>query len=716
MKKDLFDAEIVSTHPSERQVALSTGRGDPTVWSIAPNMRGARELCKALRYRFRVDTNGRIASWTPLPFTSKDVERFSLYCGMSAASVRGVDPAAFESDPAGTLHARGGSEQALDRAKRYLPAAFSGVSGALFDLGANAAEINGIYLALQIRTATKRKPKPDEYLQWLSEHAYELIEDEDSASVRFEIFDSLMAITTIEDRVRSAALSRIVHDEHANHHTYWSWGWVKGQTAWLTGVPEDEVYKIIAAAVNDNSSRLRSFKLHEGPPKGNSKLTRTELNVWEGGAAAGISLFAERRVSYPLRAPSGLSADETVRALWGHMSRRPLTVLVGSAGTGKTYLAREIGRAMADSGKSVAWTATTGRASKVLHPEGKTLHSHLRVLPGVEKSVSDVPQVDLLIVDEASMLDTALARSLGAYLAGDNAPGRVLIVGDQYQVPSVGAGKVLHDLLASPVTSPSVFGLEVVRRTDSPEILSVANGIRNHTGLADFEDLSPTVTAIDDSDPRSVLEVVASLYREDSSCMFISPKYEGPLGVDALNKMLRDLHLGPSDAEWIPGQKVIQTKSHRYTLDENGEVVVDAGKSPKPAGGSSYTDTRVIANGTFGVVERADGSVHVDYEDEQSYDWSSTAAIPLAPAYALTVHRAQGSQADIVVVMASDSPRMWEDPALGYTAVTRAVKRLLIVGDPQRLLGDPTKGSHTRRTALVERMARKASARNGGAQ
>jgi exodeoxyribonuclease V alpha subunit len=323
----------------------------------------------------------------------------------------------------------------------------------------------------------------------------------------------------------------------------------------------------------------------------------------------------------------------------------------------------------------------------VLHDGGTTLHAFLGIQPGARVHNCE-RRVDLLVVDETSMLDTWLAGPLGSYLSAGLAE-RVVLIGDPYQLPPVQAGKVLselRDLAGGCLSSSQVIELTTMRRTDAAGILSVASAIRGRRPLPDLTDTPGVSVYLAD---RSALSKVVDLAGgRPNDTMVIAPRKDGPLGVRALNTALRDAHLGPSEEMWIEGMRVIQRKTAKLEDQEN----------------------LVIPNGTFGTVVRTTAeAVTVAYEDGVEVDWEHRKCAyddgMIVPAYALTVHKAQGSQASRVVVVADPGiPEAWKDPAMGYTAVTRAVHDLVVIGDPEMLRGDPNEAVTERTTMLVPRM------------
>jgi ATP-dependent exoDNAse (exonuclease V) alpha subunit len=539
-------------------------------------------------------------------------------------------------------------------------------------------------------------PAPSTALRYLREHVLALSHDE-NITASFEVFDRVaLNGKPLSDRVQVSVIRNLLRDEMQGH-TMTKFGYLRSRVIKETGASEDDVHDVVFS---------RGSKFGSVTVDGAFYVLRPITDIRERLFAEGVARQATRRLRSRLALDdkfNGLNAQQ-LDAVW-HVINKPLTVLVGAAGTGKTKVVRTVAQLAADSGYNVAYTATTASAARVLAgADGKTLHSFLRSLPGNPVSHAPGP-VDLLIVDEASMLGTSLASPLGHYLQCGNAQ-HLVIVGDPYQLPPVGAGAVLRDLIESPVTKRYVRELTEVMRVKSKlvrgkrtpsDIIAAATAIREGAPLPDLATSNEIevvpVEGRDDYD-SAVARIIESIKsREDGNYLIVTAEYASPLGVYQLSRKVRDAVLRCSDDPWLVGERVVQRKTVK--LDKANEA------SP------------IFANGTFGnivSIDKDDGSVEVKYEDGSSARWPAYSVIHgrgvIEPAYAMTVHRAQGSQAPLVIVVIDpEAKSMWGDRALGYTAVTRAQERLMIVGDPNALLGsEGANGIDMRRTALPYRL------------
>lgn len=711
MTDRIFQADVDSVSPRYGVVALIEAHSRLVKkWKLTRDSWKVQNICPALPYEFR-SRNGSetLHSWAPQLPSPEAVARFLAYCQVPRKVAKRIAAESLLEDAVGALADAGVDGLPLEMAGRFLPAGYAALSARLLHAGASHVEIEQIHAYL-----LENEVAPERYVSWLEDHAFDLADNEE-VDAGFKVLDDLSRVATPAERA-SASLSRFLFWREREGDTVTTFGWALNTVAEQVGVelppyvkggerrqlpsPLEEVFW---------SNSFRSIKI--GAEK-KLHIARNITAMREWDAVNGLVEMANRRPRTPLRVEEldlELSAGQASAV--DFISRHGLTVLVGPAGTGKTAVVRAVANALAMTGKSVAMTATTGRASKVLDPEnGITLHRFLGVVPGARWLRRSEP-VDLLVIDEASMLDNSLASPLGKFLSEVGAK-RVIIVGDPYQIPPVGAGRILYDLIHSSVTSSSVVELTEVRRTKRQGILDVATAIRSGAPIPEIPEGGP-VEVYDLADERGfaadmLVKMVAPHAHADR--LVISANYMGPLGVYSLNRALRDAHLGKSDDDWMVGERVVQARTFREKAETEPK---DADEKVEPVA-ANEKDLTIIANGTFGqIIEITDTSVVVAYEDGVVHEWTHREVTPgrgmIDPAYALTVHRAQGSQATTAfVVVDPDYPTMWEDPALGYTAVTRAVDRLVIFGDLETLAGDRSKSEVERRaTAFAERARRK---------
>ena len=348
-------------------------------------------------------------------------------------------------------------------------------------------------------------------------------------------------------------------------------------------------------------------------------------------------------------------------------------VLTGGPGVGKTTTTRVLVRCLIDLGRSVALAAPTGKAAKrlgeVVGMPARTLHRLLGAGPnGFQHGQSDPLPYDAVIVDEASMLDTSLARSL---LRAIGSQTQLILVGDADQLPSVGPGQVLRDLLAADRV-PSVRLSTVFRQ--AARSLIVTNAHRIQQGLLP-EFAAPS-------------ELAAG-----ADCIFVPTASSQVARVGAqwaATLLPKALGMPPSDVQALaPLTRVCQ--SLNATLQERLNPA--RGQSERAHGALPLrVGDRVIQthnnydlgvfNGDTGILAAIeDEKVSVDFGDGRLVSYTPMDAIDLDHAYCLTVHRAQGSEWPGVVLLASSSFGPMLSRNLLYTGLTRARQAVVVVGD-----------------------------------
>jgi exodeoxyribonuclease V alpha subunit len=379
-----------------------------------------------------------------------------------------------------------------------------------------------------------------------------------------------------------------------------------------------------------------------------------------------------------------------------------VAVLTGGPGCGKSFTVRSIVALAKAKRAKIVLAAPTGRAAKRLSElvgvEASTLHRLLQLRPGGDAAFDrDTPlDADLVVVDEASMLDVLLANTLVKAVA----PGaHLLFVGDVDQLPSVGAGEVLRDLLGSGVI-PSVRLTHIFRQAQQSGVVTNAHRINAGQmpvtkGLADFF-LFPQ----DDTEQVAdlVVDIVANRLprkfgldpRRD--VQVLCPMHRGPAGAGVLNEKLQEA-LTPAR----PGQPERRVGGRVYRA---GDKVTQLR--------NNYD--KEVFNGSVGVVtglslEDQELRVLMDETDEIAYDFLELDE--LTHAYAVSIHRSQGSEYPCVVVPLTTGSWLMLRRNLLYTAVTRAKRIVVLVGSTRALArAVRMEGAGQRYAALAERLRR----------
>ncbi|WP_326808474.1 ATP-dependent RecD-like DNA helicase [Streptomyces sp. NBC_01775] len=383
---------------------------------------------------------------------------------------------------------------------------------------------------------------------------------------------------------------------------------------------------------------------------------------------------------------------------------RKVAVLTGGPGCGKSFTVRSVVELAAAKQARVLLAAPTGRAARRLSEltgaEASTVHRLLELKPGGDAAYDrDRPlEADLVVVDEASMLDLLLANKL---LKAVPPGAHLLLVGDVDQLPSVGAGEVLRDLLAEGGPVPAVRLRRIFRQAQQSGVVTNAHRINSGAppltqGMSDFflfveEDTEAAGALTVDVAARRLPAKFGLDPRRD--VQVLAPMHRGPAGAGALNGLLQQAvtPARPGLPEKRFGGRVFRVGDKVTQIRNNYE---------KGANG--------VFNGTVGVVTALNPddqrlTVLTEEDEEVGYDFDELDE--LAHAYAVTIHRSQGSEYPAVVIPVTTGAWMMLQRNLLYTAVTRA-KRLVVLVGSRRALGQAvrTVSAGRRCTALDHRL------------
>ncbi len=422
-------------------------------------------------------------------------------------------------------------------------------------------------------------------------------------------------------------------------------------------------------------------------------LYRAELAV---GAALG-ALAGRPKVTLPVKTRDPMLTDAQRSAVEASLGTH-LLVLTGGPGTGKTTTVRAIVQAHAVLERTVSLCAPTGRAAKRLSEaagiEAKTIHRLLEWNPATghfNRSSRSPLQADLVLVDEASMLDMRLASQL---LAAIPVHATLVLVGDIDQLPPVGPGQPLRDLIASRICK-TIRLQEVFRQAQQSAIVRGAHAVLE----GQIPEPTPAGTRGDGdlfiiaaTDPDTIIErVIQALRRMSPAYGFdpiadvqvMTPMRRGPLGTNKLNEVLQDA-LNPSTqprdapSQFRRGDKVMQLRND-YDKD--------------------------VFNGDLGEVDRVESGVTFVRFDGREVQYAGDELDAISLAYACTVHKVQGSEFPAAVIVLHHAHFMLLNRALLYTALTRAKKLVVLVGDP-RAMARAARNAHSYETnsKLLDRL------------
>ena len=361
-------------------------------------------------------------------------------------------------------------------------------------------------------------------------------------------------------------------------------------------------------------------------------------------------------------------------------------IITGGPGTGKTTIMKgivELYRLMEKLSyeklnDKIALLAPTGRAAKRMSEAtgmpASTIHRFLKWSRDTNKfQVNEYnrSKVEFVIIDEASMIDTYLMASL---LKGISSNCKVILVGDDHQLPSVGPGQVLHDLIESHALQV-VELTELYRQGIDSNIISLAYDIRNQSVNKDIFNVEDDLTFIECRDNEVIPNIceICNTYKDLNYKKFqiLAPMYKGLNGIDAINKNVQDIFNSKSRTK---KEKVIG----EFNFREDDKVIQL----------TNMPDDNVY-NGDIGIIDRIQSSpkseIHIDF-DGNLVKYTPANFINFKSAYSISIHKAQGSEFDVVVIPIVNAYNKMLYQKLIYTGVTRAKKKLYIVGDFSALI------------------------------
>ena len=383
-----------------------------------------------------------------------------------------------------------------------------------------------------------------------------------------------------------------------------------------------------------------------------------------------------------------------------------LLIITGGPGTGKTTTINTIIRFFESQEMEILLAAPTGRAAKRMTEatgyEARTIHRLLELtgVPGDDRSIGmhferneeNPLDADAVIIDETSMVDIHLMQSL---LKAINPGTRLILVGDVNQLPSVGPGNVLRDMIDSQGFNV-VMLTKIFRQATQSDIVVNAHKI-NRGEQVPLGKKSNDFLFIKREDPNAIINAMITLVQDKLpgyvhaktyDIQIMTPMRKGAIGVERLNAILQEYLNPPGDGKaekeaagviYRVGDKVMQIKNN-YNIEwevRNGYgIPVDKGTG--------------IYNGDMGIVREINSFaelVTVEFDEGRMVDYSFKQLEELELAYAITIHKSQGSEYPAVVIPVFSGPRMLMTRNLIYTAVTRAKSCVCLVGMPE-VFGD----------------------------
>lgn len=394
---------------------------------------------------------------------------------------------------------------------------------------------------------------------------------------------------------------------------------------------------------------------------------------------------------------SELFLDERQRTAVFEAVRHGFMVLTGGPGTGKTTTINAMIRFFESDGMDILLAAPTGRAAKRMTEatgyEAQTIHRLLEVngnpeddtVNGFQRNEENPLEADVIIIDEVSMVDLPLMSALlKAVLPGT----RLVLVGDCNQLPSVGPGSVLRDIINSK-SFPVVMLSKIFRQAEESDIVVNAHKINRGEEVM-LDNKSKDFFFLKRQDVNVIISVLITLIKNklpkyvgatSYDIQVLTPMRKGLLGVERLNSILQE-YLNPpeqgktekefGDHLFREGDKVMQIKNN-YQLE--WEITTKYGMSIDKGMG--------IFNGDMGIIKEIntyEETIIVEYDEQRKVKYPYALLDELELAYAITIHKSQGSEYPAVVIPLLQGPRQLYHRNLLYTAVTRARRCVTLVG------------------------------------
>lgn len=533
----------------------------------------------------------------------------------------------------------------------------------------------------------------------IRENPYQLADDIDG--VGFRTADEIAARVGIrmdsDFRVRSGILYTLLQAS-GEGHTYLPETELTPRASRLLNVTPEQVEKqymdlaierkIILKQLEDQTQiYAASFYYMEA----NTATMLKRLNVSYDVSDAEI----EQRIR-GIEKKSGMTLDEHQVTAVKEAVRNGLLVITGGPGTGKTTTINTIIRYFELEGLEIFLAAPTGRAAKRMSEttgfEARTVHRMLELNGGAEGSggferdESNPLEADVIIVDEMSMVDISLMCSL---LKAISVGTRLILVGDVNQLPSVGPGSVLRDIIQSHACNV-VMLTKIFRQASTSDIIVNAHKI-NHGEEVALDNKSMDFFFLKRYDADVIINVVLQLIKQklpkfvDASpydIQVLTPMRKGLLGVERLNGILQRYMNPPANDKvekeygstvFREGDKVMQTKNNyqlAWEIRTKYGLTVDKGLG--------------IFNGDMGIIRQINDFAEqmiIEFDEGRMVEYPYKLLDELELAYAITIHKSQGSEYPAVVIPLLSGPMMLMNRNLLYTAVTRARKCVTLVGN-----------------------------------
>ncbi len=564
----------------------------------------------------------------------------------------------------------------------------------------------------------------------MKENPYRLAED--ISGVGFKIADEIAAkigIHTDSDyRIRSGIMYVLLQGS-GEGHTYLPAELLTERTAMLLGLSGESVEPHIDNLAMDKKLVIKmkgeekrvyasayyyaelkcARMLHDLNVSAEGELLPSEENRLEGILAA-------------MEAEQGITLDELQREAVRTGIHHGIMILSGGPGTGKTTTINTIIRYFESEGMDILLAAPTGRAAKRMTEttgfEARTIHRLLEINGSMEEGRSarferneeNPLEADVIIIDEMSMVDIHLFQSL---LSAVSVGTRLIMVGDMNQLPSVGPGQVLHDLIDSGCF-PVVILKKIFRQAGESDIVVNAHRINQGEKIT-FDNKSRDFFLLERNDINVIYKHMIQLIREklppyvDAApfdIQVLTPMRKGALGVETLNVILQK-YLNPpayGKKEYQTGERLFREGDKVMQVKNNYQITWEV----RSRYGIPVDKGMGVFNGDTGVIKEINENLQiltVEYDENRLVEYPFIQLDEIELAYAVTIHKSQGSEYPAVILPLLSGPRLLFNRNLLYTGVTRARKCVTILGSSKTVLEMIDNAKENRRfTSLNDRI------------
>ena len=534
----------------------------------------------------------------------------------------------------------------------------------------------------------------------IKENPYKLVEDVEGIgfATADKIARSLGIDRRSEFRIRAGFLYCLTDASEKNGHTYLPKEDLFKNVSKLLEIEEDESFKkVLEDLIFDRTVTNTFIFPHDA-------VMLTKYFYYERSIADKLALLCCSLTSTELNVDNEIKHFEEVNKITFHPDQKKaiinavnsgVSIITGGPGTGKTTIVKCIIELLEAQRKKILLTAPTGRAAKKLSEaterDARTIHRALQVDFRSKRFIFNEQNplpYNVIIVDEVSMVDVPLMCNLLKAVARDT---KLIFVGDKDQLPSVGAGNVLEDMLTSGVISVAEL-TQIYRQSEKSLIISNAHKI-NEGEMPEIDNKSQdfffdTKVELEDIKTTIVNMVTTRIPKfngiDSIKIQVLAPLKAGVCGIENLNRELqaklnppknfrKELTVGQTI--FREGDKVMQM-SNNYDLEWTRQVGL-------------YTENGAgVFNGDIGYIHSIDvqtGEVEIWFEDGRECIYPRTELSQLSLAYAITIHKSQGSEFDVVIIPIISGPSLILNRNLIYTAVTRAKKMVVLVGEKKNL-------------------------------